>query len=69
MKTRSEMSLIDSLIWICDSCGVVRPDAKISVYKKLLVCHGDEIQFNMKYCNDNVKCLSGIISRIKELGG
>lgn len=53
---------MEDLTWKCDICHTERPDAKISVYK---VNIGPAIR-NVKYCNDNPKCLEGAEHWTKE---
>jgi len=45
--------------WTCHVCGKERPDDKISVYSQTTMEHGVEIQQNVRYCNDNPKCVEG----------
>lgn len=51
------------LYWTCHVCGDLRPDNKISVYKKDQsekwgLPHGSVTQ-NVRYCNDKPECIEG----------
>ena len=58
--------------WTCHICGEVRPDAKISVYKRELTIPGTppgNSHMNVRYCNDNTYCpdRASIIETFDEL--
>jgi len=46
------------LKWKCHICGAERPDHLISVLSKPLIINGQDCgNQNVRYCNDNDKCL------------
>ncbi len=46
--------------WICHVCGKERPDSKISVYSTTKIVAGNfPIKQNVRFCNDNPKCIEG----------
>jgi len=46
--------------WTCHICGRERPDNRISVLTKPLIMNGKVVgEQNIRYCNDNPKCLEG----------
>lgn len=49
----------DTLTWTCHICKKERPDDKISVVSKPIIMNGKAIgQQNIRYCNDNSKCVA-----------
>ncbi len=48
------------LTWKCHICGKTRPDSKISVLTKPWIINGQKVgDQNIRYCNDNEKCIEG----------
>jgi len=46
--------------WTCHVCGKERPDARISVYSSTIFLDDQNqitAQQNVRYCNDNPKCV------------
>lgn len=51
---------MNGLTWTCHVCGQERPDAAISVWKhEVTMRSGIKFTENVRYCNDNPKCISG----------
>jgi len=52
-----------NMTWKCHICGQERPDAQISVLKRDTSAYMDmppgTIVQNIRYCNDNPKCIEG----------
>jgi len=55
--------MMNNLNWKCHVCGAERPDARISVFKRDMSADSDfpagTIVMNVRYCNDNPKCIEG----------
>ena len=52
--------MIEDLTWSCHVCRKVRPDDLISVFEKPLFYNGQVCgSQNIRYCNDNPKCING----------
>lgn len=47
------------LTWTCHICGKERPDAKISVFSSIKYIGVVPMTQNVRYCNDNPKCVEG----------
>lgn len=57
------MPLPKDLTWTCMVCGDVRPDEKISVFKKDISKNHNlpegTMTLNVRYCNDKTECREG----------
>lgn len=52
--------MLENLEWTCHICGKTRPDAKISVYSRIITLSREiPIKENVRYCNDNPECIEG----------
>ena len=45
--------------WTCHVCGKERPDAAISVYSTTKYIGTIPVKQNVRYCNDDPKCIEG----------
>lgn len=52
--------MMRELTWSCHVCGDVRPDERISVYKRETVTRtGVRVIENVRFCNDRPACVEG----------
>jgi hypothetical protein len=52
-----------SWMWTCAVCREERPDAVISVEKRVAVLEGGaQVGVNVKYCNDRQSCAQGAMA-------
>lgn len=59
-KGHTILDLMENVTWTCHICGAERPDHKISVLKKPLTINRQKVgEQNIRYCNDNIKCVKG----------
>lgn len=51
------------LTWTCHVCGLERPDAKISVFTRVIRFeNGVTMRENFMYCNDKPDCIQNVSS-------
>jgi len=54
---------MNDLKWKCHVCDTERPDAQISVFKRDISADmnmpAGTMDMNVRYCNDNPKCVEG----------